>query len=229
MKKLIFCLILFCHPLIIFCQVDHVAYYQKVMHEFLSNECLSFDMSAIKYADLEGKSLLEQMDFKVIKKGSNWYLRTDDYEMIIGRNHMVSIDNVAADIRLEEKGGVVAADIFSNLTGLKSILDYLQLEGRLQILNNGNTQLDFSASGNNKTKIELEFDPINTIVFRSSATIDVSTSDEIDHVMDGMKIETRYQNVSNEVCQFDEKTTEIVDSDFSVLQNRKSFNNYAVK
>ena len=59
----------------LFGQGDLVQNYQQVMQQFLSRECMSFDMSSAKYGDLEGHHLIENLALrKTIIEMTQWAL-----------------------------------------------------------------------------------------------------------------------------------------------------------
>ncbi len=202
--------------------------YHEVMNDFLSHECLSFNMSNIQYASFTEDNILESMEYDVIKKDEVWHLVSGDYEILFTKDYLVTIDNASQVIHLEKGNGLSPANIFSNAAGIGQVMDYLSLNGVMLDMGNGKKAIEFKAPQENKTSIKLEFLEEGSIVQKASANIDMTYYDDIDHPFDGMRIESVYRDVSTDVCQFDTKITDIINSQFSVLKNTKSFQGYLV-
>ncbi len=202
--------------------------YHEVMNDFLSHECMSFNMSNVQYANFTEDHILESMEYDVIKKDGVWHLVSGDYEILFTEDYLVTIDNASQVIHMEKGNGLSPANIFSNPTGIEQVMDYLNMNGALVDLGNGRKAIEFKAPQENKTSIKLEFLEEGSIVQKASANIDMTYYDDIDHPFDGMRIESIYRDVSTDVCQFDTKITDIINSQFSVLKNTKSFQGYLV-
>jgi len=209
-------------------QEEVIKKYHEVMSEFLSHECLSFHMANIQYASFDGDKIHEKTEYDVLKNKDVWHLVSGDYEVLFTEDYLVTIDNVSQVIHMEKGNGLSPAQIFSNPTGIEQVMDYLSLQGVLVDMGNGKKAIEFKAPQDNKTSIKLEYLEEGSIVQRAAADIDMTLYEDIDHPFDGMRIESVYREVSTDVCQFDSKISDIIDSQFSVLKNTRSFQGYLV-
>jgi len=209
-------------------QEEVIKKYHEVMSDFLSHDCLSFNMTNTQYANFTEEQILENMEYDVIKQEEVWHLVSGDYEILFTEDYLVTIDNASQIIHLEKGNGLSPAQIFSNPSGIEQVMDYLSLNGAVLDLGNGAKAIEFKAPQENKTTIKLEFLEEGSIVQKASADIDMTFYDDIDHPFDGMRIESIYRDVSTDVCQFDSKISDIINSQFAVLQNTRSFQGYLV-
>lgn len=205
-----------------------IARYHQVMSDFLSHDCMSFEMTTAQYGDLDGQRVLEKIDFEVIKSGDIWYLTSDAYEVLFSVDYLVSIDNNAQIIHVEKKHDMTPAQLFSNASGMEKVFEYLDLEGAEKKAGQGRRLIEFDAPSGNQTAIALTFREEGPIVEKITAKIDMSSYEELDHALDGMKIESTYSNVQIGNCEFDAKVKAIIDSEFGVLLNKKSFQGYLI-
>lgn len=205
-----------------------IAKYHQVMTDFLSHDCMSFDMTTVQYGDVKGIKIQEEVTYQVVKSDDIWYLASGEYQILFSNDYLVSIDNAAQTIHFDKKPEMNPAKIFSNASGMEKVFEMLQLEGEERTVIGGKKRIAFFAPTGNETTIQLEYDEVGPVVERISATIDMMKYNELDHALDGRKIESIYNNVKIGTCLFEEKIQAIIDSEFGVLLNRNSYQGYLI-
>lgn len=185
-----------CLPSYLFAQSDSVLMkkYQGVIHQFYSQEAIAFRLDYHLTSLAPGGSPPHHLQMDLWKKGKKSYLRFSDYEIYQDAQHYLYIDKVAQTIERREVKEAPNLSSFLNWAAMEQLLEHLDMQGKVSQLTSNKHRISFVATPDNKTLLELDYDPQTYFIYRSLIALDLKETTLMNSELNGLQMEVHFSN-----------------------------------